>query len=366
VLSKADDYPVHQTPEPIAFAGTDRNFYDRYFFNGYAQAPGDRAFFAVAFGVYPHLNIADAAFVVVRNGVEVALHASRCLDMERMTLSVGPIAIEVLEPLHRLGVRVNAPELGIAAEIVFTGRSAPVQEPRFTRRIGPRAFMDYTRMTQNGRYRGWIELDGVRQSVDGFVGTRDRSWGVRPIGARDPQAPAPAVEPQFFWLWAPCNFADGSLFFHTNDDATGIPWNRRAIWQPDSGTPREVQSAAAGIRWQSGTRHAAGAVLSLADGEWRREATFTPLYNFFMLGLGYGHPKWAHGLNHGGSVVEREDIVLGEVNLRLPHHLHVQALCDVSFEDEQGRAHQGRGVLEQLALGPHHPSGFASAKDFAP
>ena len=77
MLSKADDYPVHQTPEPIAFAGTDRNFYDRYFFNGYAQAPGDRAFFAVAFGIYPHLNIADAAFVVVRNGVEVALHASR-------------------------------------------------------------------------------------------------------------------------------------------------------------------------------------------------------------------------------------------------------------------------------------------------
>ena len=94
--------------------------------------------------------------------------------------------------------------------------------------------------------------------------------------------------------------------------------------------------------------------------------TFTPLYNFFMLGLGYGHPKWAHGLNHGGSVVEREDIALDEVNVRLPHHLHVQALCEVSFKDEQGRAHQGRGVLEQLALGPHHLSGFASAKDFAP
>ena len=34
MLSKADDYPIHQTPDPIAFSGTDRNFYDRYFFNG--------------------------------------------------------------------------------------------------------------------------------------------------------------------------------------------------------------------------------------------------------------------------------------------------------------------------------------------
>jgi hypothetical protein len=44
VLSEGDDYPIHQRPEPIAFAGTDRNFYDRYFFNGYAETPGDRAF----------------------------------------------------------------------------------------------------------------------------------------------------------------------------------------------------------------------------------------------------------------------------------------------------------------------------------
>jgi hypothetical protein len=366
VLSKGDDYPIHQTPEPIAFAGTDRNFYDRYFFNGYAETPGDRAFFAVAFGVYPHLNIADAAFVVVRDGVEVALHASRCLEMERMNLSVGPIAIDVLEPLRELRVRVDAPEQRVAADITFTGRCGPIEEPRFMRRIGPRTFMDYTRLTQNGRYRGWIECDGVRQSIDGFVGTRDRSWGVRPVGARDPQAPAPAVAPQFFWLWSPTNFSDGSLFFHSNDDAAGRPWNRRAVWQPDSGPMREIQDASAAIRWQSGTRHAASAVITLADGGWRRELTFTPVYNFFMLGLGYGHPKWAHGLNHGGLVVGREDIVLGDVDVHLPHHLHVQALCEVSCRDERGETRHGRGVLEQLALGPHQPSGFTSALDFAP
>ena len=336
MLSEGDDYPIHQRPEPIAFAGTDRNFYDRYFFNGYAETPGDRAFFAIAFGVYPHLNIADAAFVVVRDGVEIALHASRCLDMERMNLSGGPIVIEVVEPLQQLRVRVNAPDQGIMADLTFTGRCAPIEEPRFTRCIGPRTFMDYTRLTQNGRYQGWIELDGARRSVDGFVGTRDRSWGIRPIGARDPQAPAPAVAPQFFWLWSPTNFRDGSLFFHSNDDAAGLPWNRRAVWQPDSGALREVQDVRFEIRWTSGTRHAASAVITLAEGDWRREFTFTPLYNFFMLGLGYGHPRWAHGL------------------------------CEVNWRDERGVTQRGRGVLEQLVLGPHQTSGFASALDFAP
>jgi hypothetical protein len=365
-LSKGDDYPIHQTSEPIAFAGTDRNFYDRYFFNGYSAAGGDTAFFAAAFGVYPHLNIVDAAFVVVRNGVETALHASRCLEMERMDLSVGPISIEVIEPLKTLRVKVDAPDQKMAADVTFTGRSVPIEEPRFVRRIGPRTLMDYTRLTQNGRYRGWVELDGIRQSVDGFVGTRDRSWGVRTIGARDPQALAPQVPTQFFWLWSPSNFASASLFFHTNDDAAGAPWNRRAVWQPDEGATREVANANARISWATATRHAASAAVTLADGAWQREFTFKPVYNFFMLGLGYGHPKWAHGLNHGGLAVEREDIVLTDVDVRLPHHLHVQALCDVSYRDDAGQTHQGRGVLEQLAIGPHAPSGFRSTLDLAP
>ena len=365
-LSKGDDFPIHQTPEPIAYSGTDRNFYDRYFFNGYSTQAGSTSFFAVAFGVYPHLNIADAAFVVVRNGVETALHASRCLNMERMEICVGPIRIDVIEPLHKLRVLVNDPERGIAADLVFTGRAAPIEEPRFIRRIGPRTLMDYTRLTQNGRYHGFVDLDGAREVVEGFVGTRDRSWGVRPVGMRDPQALVPATPPQFFWLWSPTNFEKASLFFHSNDDAAGLPWNRRAVWAPDDGPAREFENAKAQIAWKSGTRQAASATLTLGEGAERLEVTFTPIYNFFMLGLGYGHPKWAHGLNHGELAIEREDIVLKDVDVGQPHHLHIQALCDVTCRGAGGQMHQGRGVLEQLAMGPHAPSGFKATLDFAP
>jgi hypothetical protein len=365
VLTRADDFPIHQTPEPIAYAGTDRNFYDRYFFNGYSHVQGSTAFFAAAFGIYPHLNIADAAFVVVRNGVEIALHASRWLNMERMDLSVGPIAIEVVEPLVKLRLKVDAPDQGIKADITFTARADPIEEPRFIRRNGPRTFMDYTRLTQNGRYTGWIEVDGVRESVDGFVGTRDRSWGVRPVGARDSQDLAPPVMPQFFWLWSPTNFETGSFFFHTNDDEHGAAWNRRAVWQPDGTAGRHIDDPVAKVAWQSSTRHAAEAVVTMRSGGVKRVITYTPLYNFFMLGLGYGHPKWSHGLNHGKLEVEREDLVLADVDPRMPHHLHIQALCDVTYQEGDNAPLKGRGVFEQLALGPHAPSGFKQMLDFA-
>ena len=72
----------------MAFAGTDRNFYDRYFFNGYA--PDGSGFFAVALGIYPHLDIIDAHFNVVRDGVQHCVHASAELGMERMAMAKPP------------------------------------------------------------------------------------------------------------------------------------------------------------------------------------------------------------------------------------------------------------------------------------
>lgn len=366
-LTRGDDFPIHQTAEPIAYAGTDRNFYDRYFFNGYASQ--GEAYFAAAFGVYPHLNVADAAFVVVRDGVETALHASRWLG-DRLDLAVGPIRIEVLEPLRKLKIIIDSPEHGLKAEVVFDGRAFPIEEPRFMRRLGPRALMDYTRLTQNGRYTGWIELDGKRESVDGFVGTRDRSWGVRPVGARDPQDIVPPQPPQFFWLWSPCNFEDGGFFFHSNDDALGRPWNTRAVWAPDGAGEDGFThlNGQAELTWKSGTRYATSARVRLTDdhGAPAGEVVFKPLYEFLMIGLGYGHPKWGHGLSHGELAVEREDIRLSEADPKVPLHLHVQALSEATFTDASGRVRQGRGIVEQLALGPHAPSGFKDVLDFAP
>src|SRR5690349_12001041 len=132
MLTWGDDYPIHQSPEPIAFSGSDRNFYDRYFFNGYS-ADGS-VFFAAALGVYPHLDVIDAAFCLLVDGKQHNVRASRRLNSERMDLRVGPIGARVIEPLKTLGVRVGDNDSGIGADLVFEGRHAPIEEPRFTRR----------------------------------------------------------------------------------------------------------------------------------------------------------------------------------------------------------------------------------------
>ena len=353
VLTRGDDFPIHQTPEPIAYSGTDRNFYDRYFFNGYN--PDGSGFFALAFGIYPHLNVADAHFCVTRGDVQHALHASRDLGMERMDLAVGPIRIEIVEPLHALRLIVDGE--GMAADILFTSRAFAIEEPRFTHRIGTRTFMDYTRMTQNGTYAGWIEVGGVRCDIaPGAMGTRDRSWGIRPIGARDEQPIPGVIAPSFFWQWTPINLPSGCLFFHNNAEPNGASWNTRAAWVPTGGEAGDIREghAAMDARLQPGTRWPQSGTLSLEVGGAPASVELTVKSRFQMRGLGYTSPHWGHGLYHGPLEIAREDIALNEIAPLTPHNLHVQMVCDARANTGEA----GIGIFEQLIIGPYAPLGL--------
>jgi len=382
MLTKADDYPIHQTPEPIAYSGDNRNFYDRYFFNGYSR-DGD-LFFALALGVYPHLNIMDASFSAIYDGVQYNLHASRVLPMERLDTEVGPIGVEVLEPLKSLRIFCNpsgqknanasysaipADGQHLTADLRFSQRCAAIEEPRFSRRVGSRLMMDVTRMTQNGHYQGCIGIRGrtFQLEAENFLGTRDRSWGIRPIGESDGQPNPFAPEPQFYWLWAPLNFTGYSTFYHVNSDALGEPWNTSAlIFEDGHSSPMVMPNCASKLTFKSGTRHAQKASISMANHTGKSyEIRLQPLYNFYMKGLGYGHPKWAHGCYHGALEVAYEEFKLSEQTPQDPTNRHIQALCKADITGPAGDQ-SGMGVLEQLIFGKHTPSGFNGEQDMAP
>jgi hypothetical protein len=364
MLTKGDDYPIHQTPEPIAYAGDNRNFYDRYFFNGY-PLDGD-VFFAAALGVYPALNVMDAAFSVISGGQQHNVHASRTLHMERMNTRVGPLAIEVVEPLQVLRLEVDDAASGVRAELTFTGRFPAIEEPRFTRRVGSMVMMDYTRLTQNGVWSGWLEVDGVRQDVtpERWQGTRDRSWGIRSVGMRDPQPNPYGGTPQFFWLWAPVNFPDSASFYHLNADAAGLPWNTMGRIVGSAGA-EELAGPESELRYASGTRLAAAATIRGGSAAGHVSLRFEPRATFYMRGIGYGHPEWGHGLYHGELEQGFERYDLSAIDPADPAYFHVQAICDVELE-RGGQVQRGKGVLEQLVIGPYEPYGFEGLVDLAP
>jgi hypothetical protein len=79
-----------------------------------------------------------------------------------------------------------------------------------------------------------------------------------------------------------------------------------------------------------------------------------------MRGLGYFEPEWGHGMWKGELALGGDVWTLADLDPLEPRHLHVQQLCRARTE---GRV--GLGVLEQLVIGPHAPSGFRSIIDGA-
>ena len=117
MLTKGDDFPIHQLSSPVSEVGTSRNFYDRYFFNGYSK--DGKIYFAAAMCVYPNLNIIDAAFTISFDGIQHNCRASRVLNEERLNTKVGSIELSVIKPLEKIGLKVNDTDAEISADIVF-------------------------------------------------------------------------------------------------------------------------------------------------------------------------------------------------------------------------------------------------------
>ena len=106
-VSSWDDYPVHQTSELVAHPATsDRNFYDRYYFNLHGSS--DELFAVFGLGQYPNLGVTDA-FVDVRYGERQYIVRASTELLDRASTRVGPIRVEVLEPLQASEWSSNRP-----------------------------------------------------------------------------------------------------------------------------------------------------------------------------------------------------------------------------------------------------------------
>ena len=191
MLGPMDEFPVHQIPQPIAWPGSsDRNFYDRSYFNAHDRT-GD-IFLITGIGYYPNLGVKDAFVLVRRGDTQTAVHLSDAIDHDRLNQHVLGYRVEVSEPLHRLRIVLDETE-GIAADLTWNGLFDVVQEQRHLLRAGNRVTLDAQRFAQLGSWSGHLAIDGEEITVDPstWIGSRDRSWGIRPIGEAEPAGRPP-------------------------------------------------------------------------------------------------------------------------------------------------------------------------------
>ncbi len=374
MISSFDDYMIHQNAEPVNQPGpSDRNFYDRYWFSGF-DAEGE-FIFEVGFGLYPNRQVMDGHFSVASDGQQHSFHASRRAPLERRDSSIGPLSIEVIDPMRTIRVRIEPNETGIECDLVFRCCSVATQEPKSDMREGVRVMMDTTRFTQFGSWEGHWVVGGVRRAVkaSATMAIRDRSWGVRPVG--EPEGGAPGLmnkEPGVYWVWSPVLFDDFCTQFGTFEDHDGnstqlggaaVPRYAAECDVPENEEPghRELATGRHRIEFHPQTRLAryAELELELEDGE-RLEIQLEPMNRFQMLGIGYQHPEWGHAFWKGEEVYEGESWKLDDIDLLDYKHIHTHSVCRARFGDRVGT-----GVLETVIFGRHAPSGFKTILDGA-
>jgi hypothetical protein len=130
--------------------------------------------------------------------------------------------------------------------------------------------------------------------------------------------------------------------------------------------PNATLDLSSAVNWKvdyaPGTRHAKSAeILLRAPGAGESRVELKPLYNFYMQGIGYGHPKWGHGMYVGPDVATYESFKTADVNEREMINQHIQAVCKAKLGSREGM-----GILEMAIYGPHHPSGFKEFLDMHP
>ncbi|MCP3810957.1 hypothetical protein NLX62_01155 [Mycobacteriaceae bacterium Msp059] len=357
MLIAFDDYPVHQTALPLAQCGNGNpNHYDRFWFNGFR----DDLMFGVAFCVYPNRQIMDGAFSVVREGHQRSVFASGRINPDPLDTQIGPIRIEVIEPMRVNRVIVNAPKHGVVADLTYTAATDAIEETRQISYQGARLFMDATRATQWGTWTGHIEIEGETIDLKDTYATKDRSWGAR--SAHGWTDGAPALPPQVLFLWAPIHFERHCFHYLVFENPDGTSWARDARVVAKR-TTHGVESDAAPIAlarvehrvdWAPGRRRSRSATLltHALDGT-VDELTLEPIATFQMKGIGYGHPLWGHGSWHDELAVGGESYDVDALDPLAPENLHVQQLVRATWRGEQGL-----GVLEQVMIGPFPHYGF--------
>jgi hypothetical protein len=371
MLTPHDDYLVHQTPETLDRAATsDRNFYDRYYFNCH-DLTGD-TFLVVAMGVYPNLGVIDAfATCVQRNERQLVVRGSRELKGDRARTTVGPIGVEVVEGLRKLRVWCDANDWGLDFDLTFEGSHFPFEEPHFLRRSGPRTVMDYTRLTQTGLWSGRLSVGGETQNVDHerWRGARDHSWGIRPIGDREGASAPPrdgSTSMGFFWNWAPIQFDDYTLMYTISENHDGSRWHEAAarIYPFDSGrVPEPLTVSRHDLQLKAGTRtfHRGSVFLNSVEGA-ESELVLEPLSLLHMAGAGYSYQGdlWRHGQYHGELAVEGEVWDITDQSLVKKLAGQSETLCRAQFDGQTGY-----GIFEFILFGLYQPYGFHTLTDVA-
>jgi len=208
----ADERFGHQLPELAGtVSSTSSHWRESCFFEVHdPSGEDDCLFFTLAW--YPQGDTMDSLQMGRVHGRAFLGRQERSVPGDHELLQVPGVVLEVVRPLEELRLLVDPERCPIGADLRFSARTQPYALHRGTLLTDRgEVVWDQRHLLQSGTWRGTYEVDGTVHRVEGWLGQRDRSWGVRDHG-RCP-----------LWLWLQVQFDDGFLGVWHWERANGAP-----------------------------------------------------------------------------------------------------------------------------------------------
>lgn len=196
-----DEQFVHQLPELLPNVATHHQHWrESYFFELHdprGGPDGDVVFLTMAH--YPARGRMDSLQMGRVAGKWLLGFHDRAYDGDPHTTEVPGARVELVRPFEELRLWADPESSALGIDVTFQARTQPYGLRRGTMRAGEEVVWDQSHILQSGTYTGTYSAGSVTREVNGWIGQRDHSWGIRDHG-RCP-----------LWLWFQIQLDDGFL-----------------------------------------------------------------------------------------------------------------------------------------------------------
>lgn len=301
-LNPFDDYPYHQHMMPNDVPATsDPHFNDGYWWSWYAEG----SYFFCGLRIHPNNNVMDGYAGVIKGGVQHNIRVSRALRPDSNTLRVGPLTVEIVQPLEVQRLVLGENPSGVTFDVQVRASCPLYVETPYVHYRYSRVLNHLIRYSGSVRANGSATVLGQPVTIGDWYGARDHSWGIRSsMGPRVPIGGAGEadddVDRRALRLWIPFETDRDSGFFHLHEDSAGRMLDFEGRVYRADGTPLTLASARHKLSYHPGTRRLSGGQFTLLHHDGTEDS-----YSFDVVcepahPQGFGYTRgWSDGGNPG-------------------------------------------------------------------
>jgi hypothetical protein len=353
VLLRFDEYPYHQITTSFAgVAGSDGSWNDGHYVCVSDQA--GRVCLTSTVRLYANNDVLDGFVCLRHQGRQHNIRISRRLRPDMDDLSVGPLRMEIAEPMRALRLVLEENEFGIALDLMCRGSTVPYEDPAEVTRIDGRLISERATYELTGKCEGWVQVGAARCDLDLATASffRNHSWGFQ-AGRGGPKlyaAPASGLKRRVPGVrqWVLFNMPDHGGFYFIDPSGRKAS-GKGAIMLADRTVP--VTNVEHDLQFYEGGRRLRSGMFRLTDADGKvRRYQVEDLGWVYTQGGGY-----FGGFNDGlGQGVYRGDYhVEGEV-WDVSHPTQVVDSAGTTFEFDHAWAQNFTRLTSDGATGLAH------------